>query len=321
MLYDVMFYEAFREEEESLRRLLPTTLRAGFTTHTVQAAAQAEPPAPLLSIRTQSVIPSGWLPHLRGILARTTGYDHLRGYPIQAPNLPLACLPEYCTRAVAEQAALLWMALLRHLPTQLRQWPAFNRDGLTGGECAGRTLVVVGVGRIGYEVARIGRGLGLRVLGVEVKPQHDDLTYATWTDAAPQADIVVACMDLNPTSHHYFRTETLARLKFGAVLVNVARGELVDLAAVQVALAQGQLGGLAMDVFEEENRVADALRGLVEPTPAVAQLRQLVQRPDVIFTPHNAFNTLEAVERKSHSTVEQLVHFCQQGRFRWPWHG
>ena len=96
---------------------------------------------------------------------------------------------------------------------------------------------------------------------------------------------------------------------------------LVDLDATCTALDQGLLGGLAMDVFEEETRVADALRGLATPTPAVEQLRQLARRPNVIFTPHNAFNTLEAVERKSLSSVEQLVHFWQQGRFRWPWHG
>jgi len=321
MPYDVMFYEAFREEAESLQRHLPPTCRAGFTPHTVQAAAEVDPPAPLLSIRTQSVVPPAWLPHLKGILARTTGYDHLRDYAVRAPALPLACLPEYCTRAVAEQAALLWMALLRRLPAQLAQWTDFHRDGLTGGECAGRTLVVVGVGRIGHEVAQIGRGLGLHVLGVDIEPRHKDLTYLPWAEAAPRADIVAACMDLNPTSRQFFRAETLARLKPGALLVNVARGELVDLDATCTALDQGLLGGLAMDVFEEETRVADALRGLATPTPAVEQLRQLARRPNVIFTPHNAFNTLEAVERKSLSSVEQLVHFWQQGRFRWPWHG
>jgi len=321
MPYDVMFYEAFREEAESLQRYLPLTCRAGFTPHTVQAAADSEPPAPLLSIRTQSVIPTAWLPRVKGILARTTGYDHLRTYPALAPSLSLACLPEYCTRAVAEQAALLWMALLRCLPAQINQWSRFDRDGLTGGECAGRTLVVVGVGRIGHEVAQIGRGLGLRVLGVDVEPRHPDITYSPWTDAAPQADIVAACMDLNPGSRHYFRAETLALLKPGALLVNVARGELVDIHAAHSALDQGRLGGLAMDVFEEETKVADALRGLTASTDEVNQLRELARDPRVIFTPHNAFNTLEAVERKSRLSVEQVVHFRQQGRFRWPWKG
>lgn len=321
MRHDIMFYEAFREEVEALQRYLPPSIRAGFTAQTVQATADPQPPAPLISIRTQSMVPDAWLPELKGLLARTTGYDHLRGYAQQAPTLPLACLPEYCSRAVAEQAALLWMALLRRLPAQLAQWSNFKRDGLTGGECEGRTLVVAGVGRIGHEVARIGRGLGMQVLGVEVRPVHDDLTYAAWPDAATRADVVVACMDLNPTSHHFFRSETLRLLKPGALLINVARGELVDLTAVSAALDEGRLGGLAMDVFADETHVADALRGVRAPTPEVTLLHQLARRPQVMFTPHNAFNTLEAVERKSRDSVEQVSHFLREGRFRWPWSG
>jgi D-lactate dehydrogenase len=318
MRFDVMFYEAFHEEAESLRRLLPAHCRAGFHTNTVQASGDVIPPAPLISIRTQSVLPPHWLPGVQGLLARTTGYDHLQAYRTQ-PGLALACLPEYCTRAVAEQAALLWMALLRLLPAQCTQWTTFNRDGLTGGECAGRTLVVAGVGRIGHEVARIGRGLGMQVIGVDVVQRHADITYRAWPEAAPLADVVVACMDLNPGSRHFFRAETLALLKPGALLVNVARGELLDTAAAQDGLASGRLAGLGLDVFNEENRVADALRGLAPGNAESDRLRALARHPGVILTPHNAFNTLEAVERKSQLSVEQVTHFLQHGHFRWPW--
>lgn len=321
MRYDVMFYEAFQEEAAALQRHLPAGCRAGFTVNTLQAGGESSPPAPLISIRTQSVLPDHWLPLVKGVLARTTGYDHLRTHHLHHPEIPLACLPEYCTRAVAEQAALLWMALLRRLPAQTRQWSAFNRDGLTGGECAGRTLVVVGVGRIGHEVAQIGRGLGMQVLGVDLKPRHTDITYAAWPEAAPRADIVAACMDLNPTSLHFFKHETLSLLKPGALLVNVARGELVDTSAAQDALAEGRLAGLGLDVFQEENRVADALRGLAPRHPEAERLLELARHPGVIMTPHNAFNTLEAVERKSRFSAEQVTHFLRQGRFRWPWPG
>lgn len=321
MNFDVMFYEAFQEEAAALQRHLPAGCRAGFTVNTIQACGESAPPAPLLSIRTQSVVPDDWLPHIQGVLARTTGYDHLHNYHLHHPGLPLACLPEYCTRAVAEQAALLWMALLRRLPAQMRQWSTFNRDGLTGGECAGRTLVVVGVGRIGHEVAQIGRGLGMQVIGVDPKHRHADITYASWPEAAPRADIVAACMDLNPTSLHFFRHETLSLLKPGALLVNVARGELVDTSAARAALAAGRLAGLGLDVFPEENRVADSLRGLTPNHAEAEQLLELARHPGVILTPHNAFNTLEAVERKSQFSAEQVAHFLQQGRFRWPWPG
>lgn len=318
---DVMFYEAFAEEEASLRHHLPAGCRAGFTAATVQAAGLEHPPARLISIRTQSAIPASWWPQLNGILARTTGYDHLHTYAQAAPSLKLACLPEYCSRAVAEQAALLWMALLRRLPAQLSQWATFNRDGLTGGECQGRTLVVVGVGRIGHEVARIGQGLGMSVIGVDPVRRHPELNYQNWAEAAAQADVVAACMDLNSSNHRFFRKETLAALKPGCLLVNVARGELVDTGDAASALNQGRLAGLALDVYNDEPTVADALRGLGPRTSEVERLQELARHPRVLFTPHNAFNTLEAVDAKSRFSVEQVQHFLAQGEFRWPWNG
>lgn len=318
---DVYFYEAFAEEEAALRAALPGGLRAGFSDRTVQAAAQEHPPAPLLSIRTQSLIPAEWAPELRGVLARTTGYDHLlawRDSLKQQFHPPLACLPEYCSRAVAEQAALLWMALLRRLPQQLRQWPVFDRDGLTGGECEGRTLLVAGVGRIGHEVSRIGTGLGMTVLGHDVVERHHDVRYVAWDEGVARADVIVAAMNLTDRNVHFFRQATLAKARAGCLLVNVARGELVRTEDLPGLLQAGVLGGVALDVFEQEPLVADALRGIVPPPPPVSLLRELAAHPRVLLTPHNAFNTEEAVARKSGLAAEQVLHFLREGRFRWP---
>ena len=148
---DAFFYEAFEEEAAALRRYLPPQVRAGFTWKTIQEAGDAEPPAPLISIRTQSALPAAWTGKVRGIVSRTTGFDHLVGIQI-----PYGYLPHYCSRAVAEQAILLMMALLRKLPQQTGQFPKFHRDGLTGRECAGKKLLVVGVGDIGLEIVKIG---------------------------------------------------------------------------------------------------------------------------------------------------------------------
>ncbi len=146
---DVYFYEAFQEEVAALRRYLPAGISAGFSDKTIQETGDWEPDAPLISIRTQSVVPPAWTVKVRGIVSRTTGYDHLVGQKI-----PCGYLPHYCSRAVAEQAILLVMALLRKLPQQIAQFPNFHRDGLTGRECAGKRLLVVGVGSIGAEVVK-----------------------------------------------------------------------------------------------------------------------------------------------------------------------
>ncbi len=160
---DVHFYEAFEEEIVVLRQYLPAHIRAHFTSNTIQEAGDAKPPAELISIRTQSIIPPAWAGNLKGVVSRTNGYDNLVGC-----RIPCGYLPHYCSHAVAEQAILLVMALLRKLPAQIAQFPAFHRDGLTGSECAGKKLLVVGVGNIGTEIVKIGQALGMQVHGVDL---------------------------------------------------------------------------------------------------------------------------------------------------------
>lgn len=321
MQLSVVFYEAFEEEERAIRGYLTPDLDAQFTWKTIQEAGQQAPPAALISIRTQSAIPAHWATQLRGILSRSTGYDHLAAYRgcSAAADLQFGYLPLYCNRAVAEHAMLLWMALLRRLPRQLRQFGSFHRDGLTGAECRGRTLLVVGVGHIGHEVVDVGRGLGMRVLGVDPQRRWDDVTYASYDEAAPLADIVVAAMNLTPASRGFFGQARLAQLRAGAVFVNVARGELADAAALLAALERGHLAGVGLDVYDQEPELAVALRaGHGQACPAVSAVLALAQRDDVLCTPHNAFNTRESVERKSAQSIEQLEHLRRTGRFLWP---
>jgi D-lactate dehydrogenase len=317
---DVVFYEAFEEEEQAIRRHLPPDLPARFTWATIQESGDRTPPAAVVSVRTQSVIPPDWAPRLRGILSRSTGYDHLVAYRETAPSagLQLGYLPLYCCRAVAEHAMLLWLTLLRRLPRQLRQFASFHRDGLTGAECRGRSLLVVGVGNIGHEVVDLGKALGMRVFGVDPVQRWDDVTYVAFDDAAPLADIVVAAMNLTPSSRGFFDEARLARLQAGAIFVNIARGELADAGALLRALESGHLAGVGLDVYEQEPDLAVTLRaGRGQASPAVAAVMALAQRDDVVCTPHNAFNTGESVERKSAQSIEQLLHFRRTGRFLW----
>ncbi len=321
MHLDTVFYEAFEEEERAIRSHLTPDLDAHFTWKTIQESGDQAPPAAVVSIRTQSAIPVHWATQLRGILSRSTGYDHLVAYrgSSAAADLQFGYLPLYCNRAVAEHAMMLWMALLRRLPRQLRQFGSFHRDGLTGAECRGRTLLVVGVGQIGHEVVDIGRGLGMRVLGVDPERRWDDVTYAAYDEAAPLADVVVAAMNLTPASRGFFGQARLAQLRAGAVFVNVARGELADAAALLAALERGHLAGVGLDVYDQEPELAVALRaGHGQASPAVSAVLALAQRDDVLCTPHNAFNTRESVERKSAQSIEQLEHLRRTGRFLWP---
>ena len=319
-MLDVFFYEAFEEEDADIRRMLPSTIAADYAALTIQESGHAATPARIISTRTQSIIPPGWAPALDAVLTRSTGYDHLVAYraAVSAPP-PMGYLPLYCQRAVAEQALLMWLALLRRLPQQVAQFHAFHRDGISGGECQGRTLVVVGVGNIGHEVCRIGAALGMRVLGVDIFPRHGDVEYLSIDDALPQADVVVCAMDLNKTTLGYFDMNRWRRVKPGCVFVNISRGELSPSTHLVAALKAGLLAGVGLDVFDHEAALAIALRSQSPVDDAqVAATLELSRRPDAICTPHNAFNSIEAVQRKSDQSVEQIVAFLAHRQFIWP---
>lgn len=298
----IWFYEAFEEEVKAIQRSLPPTVQAGFTWKTIQEAGEIAPPARLISIRTQSLIPSAWYSQLDGVLARTTGYDHLIGLPVKCGHLPL-----YCHRAVAEQAVLLWMALLRKLPQQIEQFSRFHRDGLTGRECDGKNLLVVGAGNIGSEIATIGRGLGMNTRRVDIIPERADVSIE---EGLPWADIIVCSMNLTPANRGYFHYARLKQARRGTLFINVARGEQSPTPDLARLLDEGHLGGVALDVFDNEAAVAVALRSGSANFP-------LAGKANVILTPHNAFNTVEAVERKAAQSAQQVEHFLRHGAFLW----
>jgi D-lactate dehydrogenase len=210
------------------------------------------------------------------------------------------------------------MALLRKLPAQVRQLSDFNRDGLTGGECPGRTLLVAGVGNIGIEICRLGEALGMEVLGSDIVEKHPGVRYVGMDEGIARADVIACAMSLNRGNRGIFSFGKLAGAKPGTVFVNIARGELSPLQGLMRLLDEGILGGVGLDVYEDEGELAvDLRRGApAQGTPA-GLLLDLSRRDNVILTPHNAFNTIEAVERKSAQSVEQALSFLSTGKFIW----
>lgn len=319
-MFDVFFYEAFAEEARTIKKYLPAGIKAGFGWETVQEKKDDKPAAGLISIRTQSRIPLEWGNQLAGILTRSTGYDHLLSYQAQIRKpLILGYLPLYCNRAVAEQAMLLWMALLRKLPRQMEQFSDFNRDGLTGWECENKTLLVVGVGNIGSQVVKIGQGLGMRVMGVDLVKKYDFVDYFSIEEALPRANIIVCAMNLTKDNPSYFNYERLKQAPKGVIFINIARGEFSPAVDLLRLLDEGHLDALGMDVYNRESELAVMFRSQESTNDRELQAtRILSQKPNVIFTPHNAFNTIEAVERKSFQSVEQIKYFLDNGKFLWP---
>ncbi|NQU40840.1 MAG: hydroxyacid dehydrogenase [Lentisphaerae bacterium] len=320
--YDIYFYEAFAEEAAALRSFLPAKLHAGFTWKTIQEARDASPPAPIISVRTQSELPAGWGRAIDGLLTRSTGYDHVAAWlkALDAP-VPAGYLPLYCNRAVAEQAALLWLALLRKLPQQVQQFERFHRDNITGRECKARAITVFGVGNIGSEVVKIARGLEMDVRGVDLVERHKRVHYVSPRDGLLHADIIVCAMNLTPVNDRYFCYDTLRLVKPGALFINIARGEFSPAGDLLRLLEEGTLAGVGLDVYAEEKTLAVALRDQdpdAAAITAVADILALTRRSDVIALPHNAFNTLEAVQRKAEQSIDAIRAFRHNGSFPHP---
>jgi D-lactate dehydrogenase len=314
------FYEAFEEETVALKKHMPAGMDCGFTGKTIQETGDENPPSTIISIRTQSLIPAAWKDKLEGILTRSTGYDHILRY-IGETKSSTACgyLPLYCVRAVAEQVFLLMLSCLRKLPLQIRHFENFNRDGLTGMECAGKKLLVVGVGNIGSEVAKIGQALSMEVRGVDIVKRHSFVDYVAIEEGIPWADVIVCAMNLNKDNAYYFHYRRMLKAKPGVIFINIARGEFSHAVDLLRLYDDGIFGGIALDVYSNEAALAVTLReGRTVSDKEISALIKLSQRRNVILTPHNAFNTEESVERKSEQSLQQIAHLIKTGKFLWP---
>ncbi|MFH1360182.1 MAG: NAD(P)-dependent oxidoreductase [Candidatus Omnitrophota bacterium] len=317
---DCIFFEAFQEEQELLRQFLPKNILAEFTPKTVQEFGALEPPASVISIRTQSNIPIAWAKSLKGILSRSAGYDHIMDFRNQSKaDIPCGYLPKYCARAVAEQAIMMALMLLRKARAQSAHLATFNRDGLTGQELQGRNMLIIGVGNIGSEIAQMAKSLCMSVKGVDKDPKSKEIEYVSLTDGLKWADVVFCALPLTWLTRGMLNYGTLKNAQEGTIFINVARGEISPLGDLERLLDDGVLGGLGLDVFEDENKIAHFLRNPEGEADENTQIvLRLEEKENCIFTPHNAFNTAEAVIRKAQQSTESIEKFLKEGRFVHP---
>lgn len=314
-LVDVIFYEVFAEEQEAIRKCWPEHLGARFFEKTIQEENHPEPAARVISIRTQSFIPDHWTDKLDAILSRTTGHDHLSH--LKNTSIQLGYLPNYCARAVAEHAMLLWTALLKKLPDQIESFQRFNRSGITGRELSGKNLLVIGAGNIGIEIIRLSKALGMNVHGRDIVEKYDDVDYVGDAVDYSLYDIIVCAMNLTDNNRKYFDQVFFNKVKTGCIFINVARGEMSPHDVLYENLQNGKLGGVGLDVFDDEKNLATQLRHKTYLTDETEIVLAMSQFNNVILTPHNAFNTVESTTRKAEQTVRQLLEFIQKKQFIW----
>lgn len=256
---------------------------------------------------------------LRGVATRSTGFDHIDLAACRDRDVVVSNVPAYGENTVAEHTFGLILALSRkiHQAYQRTSRGDFSIAGLRGFDLKGRTLGVVGTGHIGLHVIRIGRGFGMEVLATDAREQPLlaevlGFRYVPLDTLLDQADVVTLHLPYLPSTHHLINQERLARMKPGSLLINTARGPIVDTEALLWALNEGRLAGAGLDVIEGEELMAEEER-LLDPGTGAERLQAairghvLLRRDDVVITPHIAFDSQEAVERILDTTVANVL--------------
>ena len=257
---------------------------------------------------------------LRLIVLRCAGFNNVDLEAAQRLGVRVARVPEYSPHAVAEHTMALILALNRkiHRAYNRVREGNFALQGLLGIDLHQRPVGLVGTGRIGACLARILLGFGCEVVAFD--PQPDPLLrdagvrYLALDELLPAVDILRLHCPLTPATRHLINGAALARMRRGAMLVNISRGAVIDTLAVIKALKSGQLGSLALDVYEEEGDLF--FRDLSERAIADDVFARLLTFPNVLITGHQGFFTHEALTAIAHTTLDNLDAFAASGEPR-----
>ena len=252
-----------------------------------------------------------------GLVAlRCTGFNNVDLAAASRLGLKVVRVVDYSPYSVAEHAVALLMALNRktHRAYNRTRDSNFSLDGLMGFDFHGKTAAVVGTGKIGRVFARIMLGFGCEVIGYDPFPSAEfealGARYAARGEVGANADIISLHCPLTAENHHIVNADTFGRMKRGALLVNTSRGGLLDTDAAIQALKSGHLGGLALDVYEQEGDLF--FRDLSSSIVTDDVFQRLISFSNVIVTGHQAFFTREAIGTISETTLRSVSEFARR---------
>lgn len=255
---------------------------------------------------------------VRHVALRCAGFNHVDAAAARELGLVVTRVPAYSPHAVAEHAVALLLTLNRKIHrayNRVRELN-FSLGGLVGFDLHGKTAGIVGTGKIGRVTAEIFRGFGCAVLAHDPFPDEvwaaaRGVRYTVLDELLAASDVVSLHLPLTPETHYLLNAGAFQRMKPGAFLVNTSRGKLVDTTALIEALKSGRLGGVALDVYEEEEGIFfEDLSGEVLQDD---ELARLLVFPNVLITAHQAFLTREALSEIARVTCENL-RLAAQGR-------
>jgi len=261
------------------------------------------------------------IPNLKLVTTRSTGFDHIDIDVCKKRGITVCNVPSYGENTVAEHTFALILSLSRNMcKACIRRFEQdFSIEGLEGFDLKGKTIGVVGTGQIGLHVIRIAKGFGMNVVAYDVRQNKLlsevlEFEYVTLEDLLARSDVITLHVPYMKATHHLMNKDTFKLVKRGAILINTARGSIVDTEALIDALDKKILAGAGLDVFEGEEVIKEEKQLLYEPKnlEVLASLVKdhiLLSKDNVVFTPHIAFYSKEALERILETTVENIAAF------------
>lgn len=240
--------------------------------------------------------------NLKLIVARSTGYDNIDVAACATQGITVCNVPSYGEHTVAEFTFALILTLSRKMfdcVARVKVTRGFSKEGLIGFDLMGKTLGVIGTGRIGQHVIQIAKGFGMNVVAHDAFPRPElqsqlGFTYVPIETLLATSDIITLHVPAIKETQHMINAEALAKMKNGAYIINTSRGMVIDTAALKDSLRNGHLAGAGLDVLEDETGPVDS---------------ELLNMPNVVITPHNAFDTKEAIERILETTLQNIATF------------
>ncbi len=267
--------------------------------------------------------------NLKSILTRSTGYDHIDIDYAKSKNIVIGNVPFYGENTVAEHTFALILNLSRkvHLSYLRTKENNYSIDGLRGFDLKDKTLGIIGVGNIGMHVIKIAKGFGMHVKAYDINEDSFlsellHFEYADLNTILKQSDIITLHMPDNKHTHHFLDKKKMSKLKNSAIIINTSRGGLIDTNALYDNLKKGKIAGAGLDVIEGEeliNYEEELLKNNFSRKKLyeIYRNKEIFKMDNVIFTPHNAFNSIEAINRINDTTIESIKDFSKNNKIKY----
>lgn len=323
----IVIFETEEWERQACLRLAPehevSCVRGTLDEQSVADHAEAEAVSPFVNSRLTADVLAR-LPRLKLIATRSTGYDHIDLSYCTSRGITVCNVPDYGDVTVAEHTFALLLAAVRHIvsASERTRRGDFSQSGLRGVELRGKTLGVIGTGRIGRRVIEIAQGFGMEVLAYDARPKDDaarqlGFRYVGLQEAIAAADVLTIHVPATAQTTKLISDREFELMKQGSVLINTSRGSTIDVAALVRALTSGKLRAVGLDVLPQETLIREEAEIFRASFDAAVDLRELVanhvllQFDNVLVTPHTAYNTDEAVGRIVATTLANISSFAK----------